>query len=138
MTISLGLGLSLSARRVGVGLALSSPTLLTSLSFDDITTEGVGKPVYAGGVPTSASINSGDASSHWQISSAGVLSPTAAGDADGLDEGPYTLNITVANAEGDDTGDLTISIVIVDETYSVTYNSESVIYNSDAVTYGAP
>lgn len=53
----------------------------------------------SGDAMTSASIDSGDPSSHWQISSSGLITPTAAGRSAGLSGSPYSLSCTFNGTE---------------------------------------
>ena len=69
--------------------------IVANQTFDmgALTAAGAGgwTPTNSGAAITSASITSGDASGHWQISSAGVLSPSATGATADMSGGTYTL-----------------------------------------------
>lgn len=113
-------------RRIGgfgssEGSAPTAPAVANQpLAFGALTNSAAGgiAPTNTGGAITSASIDSGDASSHWQISSSGAITPTAAGDTADLSGGPYSLGCTFTNADGSDTATITVSIEA--DTYSVT------------------
>lgn len=66
-----------------------------STKFGALTKASAGGFALAVGGGSSASIDSGNGSGHWQISSAGVLSPSSSGDTADLNAGPYTLGCTV-------------------------------------------
>jgi hypothetical protein len=111
--------------RFGLGLVGNGPSnnapIVANQAFDfgnltKASAGGIG-PVNTGQPITSASIDSGDASSHWQVSSAGVFTPSATGDSANLNLGPYTLGCTFTNASGSDTA--TITITILANSYSV-------------------
>lgn len=78
---------------------------------------GAFTPVNSGGAITNASIDSGNTGTHFQISAAGLITPTAAGDTANLASGPYVLGCTFTNADGSDTA--TITITADANTYSV-------------------
>ena len=107
--MNLGLGLSLSSARGGVA-ATAAPALIASLDFGRLTAAGAGgTPIATSGLAiTSASINSGTNSNHWQITSAGIITPSATGVAATL-SASYTLNVTATNATGPTTGSITIN-----------------------------
>jgi hypothetical protein len=104
----LGIGLSIWNVTLGGG---SSPPVVEdqAISFGALTLSGAGGiiPTHTG-VITSASITSGDASSHWQIAADGTITPTAAGDTANLNLGPYTLGVSFNG--GVDTATVTVNI----------------------------
>lgn len=69
--------------------------------------DGGTAPVNTGGMITSASIDTGTNKAHWQISSAGVITPSASGA--GSLSASYTLGCTFTNANGSDTATITIT-----------------------------
>lgn len=81
------------------------------ITVSALTAEGQGGPLLAntGDLVSGASIASGDDSDHWQISSDGRLTPTAAGDTADLDGAPYSLGISATNIAGSDTATITVS-----------------------------
>ena len=92
--------------------ALSAPVVADQpADFGALTKSGAGgfTPSNGGGAIASASIDSGNTGTHWQISSAGVITPTAAGDTADLASGPYTLGCTFTNAVDSDTATITIA-----------------------------
>jgi hypothetical protein len=107
--MNLGLGLSLSSARA-VSAPAVAPVLASSLDFGRLTRTGAGGTPIATSASaiTSASINSGTNSNHWQITSAGIITPSATGVAAGL-SASYTLNVTATNATGPTTGSVTIN-----------------------------
>lgn len=78
-------------------------------------------PTSTLGTITSATIQSGNESGHWQIAADGTLTPTAAGDTANLNEGPYTLNVRLNG--GEDYAALTITTE--NNTYSVSNMTEA-------------
>lgn len=83
-----------------------------SARFGALTQAGRGDwvPVNTGGAITSASIDSGDPSGHFQISAAGHITPSTAGDTANLSGGTYTLGCTFTNAAGSDGATITVTI----------------------------
>lgn len=83
-----------------------------TLAFGALTKAGQGgyAPVNTGSAPTSASITSGDASGHWQVTAEGILSPSTTGDTANLNLGPYTLGMSFTNGAGSDTATFTVNI----------------------------
>lgn len=110
------------------GPYLAPPSVANqSLSFGALTKSGAGGYTItnSGGDIDSASIDSGDASDHWQITvtdGEAVLTPTSAGDTADLSGGPYSLVCTFTNSIDSDTATLTVSIEA--NTYSVRSKSE--------------
>lgn len=108
-----------------------------ALSFGALTLEGDGgvAPSSTGGI-TSASIDSGDASGHWQVSSAGIFTPTFAGDTANLNGGPYTLGCTFTNASGSDTATITINILANTYSYASDSDLTAILAIATATTAG--
>lgn len=102
-----------------------------TLTFGALTLEDAGgvAPTNTGGSITSASIDSGDASGHFQIATDGTITPTAAGEAAGL-SGPYTLGCTFTNSAGSDTATITVNTEA--DTYSVTPETDGLETEFDA------
>ena len=103
-----------------------------ALSFGALTKAGAGGviPANTGGAITSASIDSGDASGHWQIASDGTIAPSSTGDSAELGSGPYALDCTFTNGEGSDGA--TVTITIVANRYHVVSGAELVAAVADA------
>ncbi len=105
---------------VGNGPSDNTPIVANqAFDFGNLTKASAGGigPVNTGQPITSATIDSGDGSDHWDVSAAGVFTPTATGDAANLNLGPYTLGCTFTNAGGNDTATITINILA--DSYSV-------------------
>lgn len=83
-----------------------------ALSFGRLTLASAGgaAPENAGSAITSATIDSGTDADHWQVSSAGVFSPSATGVSEGL-SASYTLGCTFSGAAGSDTATITINTI---------------------------
>lgn len=71
----------------------------------------VGRVPYIGGAPTSCQINSGNTGTKFAISPLGVI--TVIGALDYETKNSYTLNVSLTNAAGSDTDDITISVTDV-------------------------
>lgn len=106
--LSVGIGVGISHRLAALGGAVLAVED-QSASFGALTLEGAGgfTPVSTGPAITSASIDSGDASGHFQISSSGEITPTATGA--GSLSGPYTLGLSFNS--GAETATITVSTV---------------------------
>lgn len=99
----------------GSTVAQSNAVSVSGAGADVTTVFGALTAAGAGGVPvTGASISSGDASGHWQISG-GLISPSAAGDTANLNLGPYSLVLN--NAQ-------TVAITVLANGYSVATQAE--------------
>ena len=82
--------------------------------YGALTKAGAGGFVVSntGDMLDSASIDSGDASNHFDINivnGEAVITPTAGGDTADLASGPYSLGCTFTNAEGSDTATITVT-----------------------------
>lgn len=99
----------------GSGVLVSSAPIVANQSADfgalTAADDGGFMPIVSGGAVTSASIDSGNTGTHFQISSTGVITPTAAGDTADLASGPYSLGCTFTNAEGSDTATITVTAI---------------------------
>jgi hypothetical protein len=84
---------AVTRRRRASGGATAPIVADQTFDMGALTAAGAGAwtPTNTGTAITSASITSGDASGHWQISSAGVLSPSATGATADMSGGTYTL-----------------------------------------------
>lgn len=93
--------------------ALPVPTFAVAdqtVYFGALSKSGAGYQVAANRVITAASIDSGNGSGHFAISSAGVLSVTSTGDTADLSGGTYTLGITCTTSDSTtDTATLTVN-----------------------------
>jgi hypothetical protein len=74
--------------------------------------------VVANNTIAAASITSGDASGHWQISSSGKITPTSAGVSAAFSGAPYSLGCSFTDPDAqEDTA--TITVTVAADTYSV-------------------
>ncbi len=81
-----------------------------TLNFGALTLEGDGGLIpTTNGVITSAAIIGGNEDSHWQIDSeTGLITPTNDGDDADLDQGPYTLRLSLESGEESVEGEVVI------------------------------
>jgi hypothetical protein len=103
--------------------------------FGALTASGAGGfQVVANNTISAATIDSGDASGHFQISSSGVITPTATGDSANLSGGPYTLGCSFTDTSAaNDTATITINVTA--NAYSVSSATE---FNSAITALGTP
>lgn len=117
------------------GVPLAPVVANQTMDFGALTLADAGGdiPTNTGGAITSASIDSGDASGHWQIDPDGTITPTSTGDTADLNLGPYALVCTFTNA----TGSVTPTITITPEANVYTFSVEAeldAIYDLGAAT----
>jgi hypothetical protein len=116
------------AKKVIVRLSYVPPVLNPivgnqTLEFGRLTLASAGDigVVNTGDTIVSASIDSGTNANHWQVSSAGVFTPSATGVAAGL-SASYALTCTFNSTTGTDQAIITINTEA--DTYSVSSNAE--------------
>lgn len=104
----------------------SSPIGFTNQSaeFGALTLAGDGGyQVVSSTTITSASITGGDPSGHFSISSAGVITVSAAGDTANLSGSPYSLTVQISD-NGGNTATGTVTITAIANAYSAASNTD--------------
>jgi hypothetical protein len=93
-----------------------------------------GYSVIANNTIAAASITGGDASGHWQISSAGVITPTSTGVSASFSGAPYSLACSFTDTL-DEVDTATITVNITSNAYSVSSATE---FNTAITALGTP